>query len=175
MYNSQWDQDNNPYRSLNYLPGEPAGNGGPGSLPENANYGTLISQEVHQWENDEFRVTGFALDASVQALEIHVLETRDEYNVNQSLVAAGSGAVGAGIGTSAAKLAGAVGTSINASRGTQAAIATTTFYGTNAALNSGLAVGTGYVTAQVNDTEYMASDMVRDEVSSPSPSKLRPE
>ncbi|TGG89365.1 hypothetical protein E4656_20125 [Natronospirillum operosum] len=57
---SQWDQDNNPYRSLNYLPGEPTGNGGPGSLPENANYGTLISQTVHQWENDEFRVTGFA-------------------------------------------------------------------------------------------------------------------
>ncbi|MFC3851678.1 polymorphic toxin type 10 domain-containing protein [Salinispirillum marinum] len=47
--NSQWDNQGNPYRTLNYLPGEQG-------MP----YGTLISQNVHQWQNDEFRVTGFA-------------------------------------------------------------------------------------------------------------------
>ncbi|MFC3851680.1 RHS repeat-associated core domain-containing protein [Salinispirillum marinum] len=46
---AQWDNQGNPYRTLNYLPGEQG-------LP----YGTLISQNVHQWQNDEFRVTGFA-------------------------------------------------------------------------------------------------------------------
>ncbi|MFC3854220.1 RHS repeat domain-containing protein [Salinispirillum marinum] len=105
---------------------------------------------------------GFLLDASIQALEIHVLETREEFNIKQSLVAAGAGAVGGGIGTSAARLAGAVGTSINVGRTTQAAIATTTFYGANAGLNSSLAVGTGYISAQVDDREYSMENMLLD-------------
>lgn len=54
---SQWDPNHQPYRTLNYLPGEPGNSSG---LPESANYGTLISQTVHQWQNNEFRVTGEA-------------------------------------------------------------------------------------------------------------------
>lgn len=53
----QWDESLQPYRSLNTLPQEEQG----------LSYGTLISQQVHQWQNEEFRVSGFAKNYAAKA------------------------------------------------------------------------------------------------------------
>ncbi|WP_158269320.1 hypothetical protein [Saccharospirillum sp. MSK14-1] len=104
---------------------------------------------------------GVALDAAVQAVEINVTKTRDSFSFKQSALAAGAGFVGAGVGTSAAKLATSVGGSFSGVA-SQRVAATTTFYTANAVGNGAISAGAGYTSARVQGQDYPVDRALRD-------------